>query len=53
MPLGVSIVGGLIFSQVLTLFTTPVVYLYFDRLAQRLKPRDLAISPEHHMASAD
>ncbi|HMG86972.1 MAG TPA: multidrug efflux RND transporter permease subunit [Terracidiphilus sp.] len=53
MPLGVSIVGGLIFSQVLTLFTTPVVYLYFDRLAQRLKPRDLETSPEHHMASAD
>jgi multidrug efflux pump len=31
-PLGISIVGGLIFSQVLTLYTTPVVYLYFDRL---------------------
>jgi multidrug efflux pump len=52
-PLGVSIVGGLIFSQVLTLFTTPVVYLYFDRLAQRLKPRDLEMSSERHMASAD
>jgi multidrug efflux pump len=52
-PLGVSIVGGLIFSQVLTLFTTPVVYLYFDRLAQRLKPRDLETTSEHHMASAD
>ncbi|HXW69892.1 MAG TPA: MdtB/MuxB family multidrug efflux RND transporter permease subunit [Methylocella sp.] len=35
-PLGISIVGGLIFSQVLTLFTTPVIYLYFDRLARRL-----------------
>jgi multidrug efflux pump len=34
-PLGVSIVGGLLLSQVLTLFTTPVVYLFFDRLAQR------------------
>ncbi len=35
-PLGISIVGGLIVSQVLTLFTTPVIYLYFDRLAFRL-----------------
>jgi multidrug efflux pump len=35
-PLGISIVGGLLFSQVLTLYTTPVVYLYFDKLAQRL-----------------
>jgi len=33
-PLGVTIVGGLIFSQALTLYTTPVVYLYFDRLRE-------------------
>ena len=38
-PLGITIVGGLIVSQVLTLFTTPVIYLAFDRLAQRFAPR--------------
>jgi multidrug efflux pump len=38
-PLGIAIVGGLIFSQALTLFTTPVVYLAFDRLAKRIAHR--------------
>jgi multidrug efflux pump len=41
-PLGVSIVGGLIVSQVLTLFTTPVIYLGFDRLARRIRGRGAA-----------
>ncbi|HEY2526796.1 MAG TPA: MdtB/MuxB family multidrug efflux RND transporter permease subunit [Xanthobacteraceae bacterium] len=38
-PLGLAIVGGLIVSQMLTLFTTPVIYLYFDRLAARFGGR--------------
>ena len=46
-PLGLVMVGGLLVSQVLTLFTTPVVYLFFDRLAHRAK------SPRAGAASAD
>jgi len=44
-PLGISIVGGLIFSQVLTLYTTPVIYLWFDRLALRLGRKRAGESP--------
>ena len=38
-PLGIAIVGGLIVSQILTLFTTPVVYLFFNRIADKLRTR--------------
>jgi len=43
-PLGIAIVGGLIFSQMLTLFTTPVIYLYFDRLSLWWRRRRAALA---------
>jgi multidrug efflux pump len=52
-PLGISIVGGLIVSQVLTLFTTPVIYLGFDRLAQRFRKSDLLPSPASGRRAGD
>ncbi len=45
-PLGISIVGGLIFSQLLTLYTTPIVYLYLDRLRQWGLRRQKKSQPE-------
>ena len=48
-PLGITIMGGLIFSQMLTLFTTPVVYLYMDRFGvwlQRKRSRHLHVAPQ-------
>ena len=45
-PLGISIVGGLIVSQALTLFTTPVIYLQFDKLAARLAARTRRLKGE-------
>ncbi|HMK55734.1 MAG TPA: MdtB/MuxB family multidrug efflux RND transporter permease subunit [Dissulfurispiraceae bacterium] len=45
-PMGISIIGGLIFSQVLTLYTTPVIYLWFDRLALRLGRKQASAGPD-------
>jgi multidrug efflux pump len=51
-PLGIAIVGGLLVSQILTLYTTPVIYIFFDKLGQRVtghSPSDIAgdsLSPE-------
>ena len=55
-PLGYTMVGGLILSQVLTLFTTPVIYLYLDRLNSRLArkhvgPAAVANPPEEHLVA--
>ncbi|HEY6376449.1 MAG TPA: efflux RND transporter permease subunit, partial [Edaphobacter sp.] len=55
-PLGISIVGGLIVSQVLTLFTTPVVYLFFDRIGRKYlntQKADAEYREHEHAVSAD
>jgi len=53
-PLGIAIVGGLIVSQVLTLFTTPVVYLFFDRIGRRyLHAAEADAELREHAVSAD
>ena len=44
-PLGIAIVGGLIISQMLTLYTTPVIYLYMVRLGDRFRGRKAGAAP--------
>src|SRR6478672_3854418 len=54
-PLGISIVGGLLVSQLLTLFTTPVIYIWFDKLASRFSKFQLGneITPQEEPTGAD
>ena len=53
-PLGIAVVGGLVFSQILTLYSTPVIYLYFDRIAQKFKrdTRNVQLTQEPGNATA-
>jgi multidrug efflux pump len=44
-PLGIAMVGGLLLSQILTLYTTPVIYIFFDRIGQRFTRAPKAIEP--------
>ena len=51
-PLGITMIGGLIFSQLLTLYTTPVIYLFFDRLGKRFGSA-VSGGPAHNHEDAD
>jgi HAE1 family hydrophobic/amphiphilic exporter-1 len=55
-PLGVAVVGGLVVSQMLTLFITPVIYIYLDKVDRMLKRRlepQLEEVPQEHEVAAD
>jgi multidrug efflux pump subunit AcrB len=49
-PLGLAVVGGLVLSQMLTLYITPVIYIYLDRLGTRFSPSRKRAQPAAHPA---
>jgi HAE1 family hydrophobic/amphiphilic exporter-1 len=52
-PLGIAVVGGLVFSQIITLYVTPVIYTYFDALQERFGRRKRTEQPVRQAATAD
>jgi multidrug efflux pump len=52
-PLGIAMVGGLLLSQVLTLYTTPVIYIFFDSIAQRMAKRKPSRNPTSNEPQAE
>jgi multidrug efflux pump len=54
-PLGITIIGGLLLSQLFTLYTTPVIYIWFDKLAQRFSRFNIGneIQPQEEPVAGD
>ncbi len=52
-PLGIAIIGGLVFSQLLTLYTTPIIYLAFDRVGRQFRRRRADVEPPHELMTVE